>query len=290
MTVKTRKEQTYFFSNCVLTTGSSIDIGSEAEIRKQAKLAKAQVIGSELPSQFRCNGSDGYLAWLDNMLGIRETANKTLEGIDYDFRVISSPQELHDLILDKNTNENLGGGSRVVAGYCWPWNSKKDPAAMDIVIGDYAVQWNKESDGSLWAISENSINEVGCIHTSQGLEFDYIGVIIGEDLVARDGIVLSQPEKRHHVDANKTLRGYKGTMKNGSETEKHETRKMADEIIRSTYKVLLSRGQKGCFVYCCDKELGEYIKRSMGPVGKGFQYDEYKDEGMLLAADGGEEY
>lgn len=76
----------------------------------------AKVTVASLPSQFRCNGSDGYLAWLDNTLGIRENANFTLEGVDYDFRVVDSPKELHDLIRIKNSTENSQSGSRVVAG------------------------------------------------------------------------------------------------------------------------------------------------------------------------------
>lgn len=266
------------------------DIGSEREIKRIANKFKAEVTVTELASQFRCNGSDGYLAWLDNLLGIRETANTTLEGIDFDFRVIDSPRELHDLIRMKNQQEDVQSGSRVVAGYCWPWSSKKDLTQMDIEIGDYSVQWNKQIHGSLWALIEDSIDEIGCIHTCQGLEFDYIGVIIGEDLIALNGEVITQPEKRNHVDANKTLRGYKGKMKSKDPIVIEETQQAVDEIIRNTYKVLLSRGQKGCYVYCCDKNLEEHIKRSMGSYKEKIHYDEYKDDSYVMAADEREEY
>lgn len=237
------------------------DIGSEEEIKKQAKSLNAEVIVEDLSSQFRCNGSDGYLAWIDNTLGIRETANTTLEGIDYDFRVIDTPDELHNLIRQKNASENSGCGSRVVAGYCWPWASKKNTDLTDINIGDYQVKWNKEKYGSHWAISEDSINEVGCIHTCQGLEFDYVGVIIGEDMIVRNDVVITQPEARDSVDANKTLRGYKTLIKDKDPTVVKKAQNMADEVIRNTYKVLMTRGQKGCYVYCCNKELAEYLKR-----------------------------
>lgn len=261
------------------------DIGSEEEIRAQAKALGAQVSTTELPSQFRCNGSDGYLAWIDNTLGIRETANTTLDGIDYDFQVIDSPAELHQLIREKNAFHNSGSGSRVVAGYCWPWSSKKNPELTDINIGNYHARWNKASDGSLWAITEGSINEIGCIHTCQGLEFDYVGVIIGEDLIVNNDELITQPLKRNHVDANKTLRGYKTLIKDRDPDVVIRANAMADEIIRNTYKVLMTRGQKGCYVYCCNEELAEYLKSRMYRVS-----NNYAEEGtshLLVAEDGG---
>ncbi|MBR0599787.1 DUF2075 domain-containing protein [Sinanaerobacter chloroacetimidivorans] len=264
------------------------DIGSEEEIVKQAKVFDAEVITVDLPSQFRCNGSDGYLAWLDNTLGIRETANVTLEGIDYDFQIVDSPAELHLLIREKNVLESSESGSRVVAGYCWPWASKKNPSVTDINIGDYHARWNKFSDGSLWAITEGSIDEIGCIHTCQGLEFDYVGVIIGEDLIVKNGIITTQPEARDKVDANKTLRGYKTMIKDKDLSVVEKAKLMADEVIRNTYKVLLTRGQKGCYVYCCNKELAEYLKRRIRDSY--YNYNEERLEYLMVAEDTDMEY
>jgi hypothetical protein len=120
------------------------------------------------------------LAWLDNTLGVRPTANTDLDRDSYDFKVFDSPETLHQAIEDKNSNNR----ARVVAGYCWPWRSKKDSKAYDIVIGEhYKRQWNLTQDASLWIISPNSIEQVGCIHTCQGLEVDYIGVIVGPDFI-----------------------------------------------------------------------------------------------------------
>lgn len=258
------------------------DIGSEEEIKQQAKRFNAEVSIEDLTSQFRCNGSDGYLSWIDNTLGIRETANTTLEGIDYDFRVIDTPDELHNLIRQKNATENSGCGSRVVAGYCWPWASKKNPDLTDINIGDYQVKWNKEKYGSHWAISEDSINEVGCIHTCQGLEFDYVGVIIGEDMIVKNDIVITQPEARDSVDANKTLRGYKTLIKDADPVVVKRAHEMADEVIRNTYKVLMTRGQKGCYIYCCNKELASYIKKR---IAKTTYIIEEENGGYSMAAE-----
>ncbi|HMT29957.1 MAG TPA: DUF2075 domain-containing protein, partial [Bacteroidia bacterium] len=158
------------------------DIGTKEEIRKWATLARAEVKELELASQFRCNGSDGYLAWLDHALQIRETANTSLNDIDYDFRIFSNPNEVLQLIKEKNLENNR---ARMVAGYCWEWKSKNNPNLTDVIIPEqnFAMTWNLTKDGSLWIMSPDSVNEIGCIHTCQGLEVDYIGVIIGPDLI-----------------------------------------------------------------------------------------------------------
>jgi DUF2075 family protein len=226
------------------------DIGSKQAIRAFAKAKGAVVEEHVLSSQFRCSGSDGYLAWLDDTLGIRSTANPKLETQEYEFKVFDSPQAMHEAINEKNH----GNKARVVAGYCWPWLSKKDPAAADIVIGDYKRQWNLDQDGSLWIIAENSIEQVGCIHTCQGLEVDYIGVIIGPDLVVRDGQVVTSPDERDKHD--KSIRGWKKMMKEQPTLAKSET----DLIIKNTYRTLMTRGMKGCYLYCTDQETAQYFE------------------------------
>jgi len=225
------------------------DIGSKQAIRAFAKAKGAVVEEYVLSSQFRCSGSDGYMAWLDDVLGIRSTANPTLDTSEYEFKVFDSPLALHDAIDEKNH----GNKARVVAGYCWPWLSKKDPNAADIVIGDYTRQWNLDQDGSLWIIAENSIEQVGCIHTCQGLEVDYIGVIIGPDLVVRDGNVVTSPNERDKHD--KSIRGWKKMMKEQPALAKKET----DLIIKNTYRTLMTRGMKGCYLYCTDKETAQFF-------------------------------
>jgi hypothetical protein len=107
------------------------DIGNKAEIKKWAKSEGAVVHELELSSQFRCAGSDGYLAWLDQLLQIRETANRDFKELGYDFRVVKSPNELRDLIFEKNKENNK---ARLVAGYCWDWKSKNNKNVDDIII------------------------------------------------------------------------------------------------------------------------------------------------------------
>ena len=226
------------------------DIGSKQAIRAFAKAKGATVEEYILSSQFRCSGSDGYLAWLDDVLGIHATANPLLDNSEYEFKVFDSPQAMHAAIEQKNH----GNKARVVAGYCWSWLSKKDSKAADIVIGDdYARQWNLDQDGSLWIIAENSIEQVGCIHTCQGLEVDYIGVIIGPDLVVRDGQVVTSPHERDKHD--KSIRGWKKLMKEQPALAHQET----DLIIKNTYRTLMTRGMKGCYLHCTDLETAQYF-------------------------------
>lgn len=229
------------------------DIGSVDLIESFADEFDANITKMELSSQFRCDGSDGYIAWLDDVLQIRETANTNDLGINYDLRIYSDPNELLNEIVRLNKINNK---SRVVAGYCWNWikEGKNNSEIHDIEIPEYnfGMSWNL-GNTSTWAIDEGSVYEAGCIHTCQGLEFDYVGVIIGDDLVYREGEVKTDYTKRAQTD--QSLKGIKTMMK--KEPEKAEM--VADQIIRNTYRTLMTRGQKGCFIYCTDKELEKYL-------------------------------
>ncbi len=230
------------------------DIGDKEEINKHAMQMGAKVTELVLESQFRCNGSNGYLSWIDNSLGIRETANDTFDSIDYDFRIMDDPRQLHDLIKKKNMKNNK---ARVVAGYCWDWISKKNPALKDIKIGNYEATWNLDSDGQAWIIQPDSVNEIGCIHTCQGLEVDYIGVIVGPDLIVRNGSVITQPKERAKTD--KSIHGLKTLLKENPV----DAARRVDAIIKNTYRTLMTRGQKGCYVYFTDPETKAYFKRKI---------------------------
>jgi hypothetical protein len=230
------------------------DIGSKELIREFAAARGALVEDHMLASQFRCSGSDGYLAWLDNTLEIHETANTKLARAEFDFQVFNSPVELHKYIEGKNG----GNRARMVAGYCWPWASKTNASAFDIKIGaDYRKRWNLDEDGSLWIIAKDSVSEVGCIHTCQGLELDYVGVIIGPDFVVRDGQVITVPEARARQD--QSLKGYKGLLK----VDPQKAKKDADLIIKNTYRTLMTRGMKGCYIYCTDDETARYFREQL---------------------------
>lgn len=228
------------------------DIGSIAEIKKWAnELGSTVHFGDDLKlvSQFRCGGSDGYLAFLDNLLGIKPTANIDMMDIDYDIRVFDDPNQMREELRKINQINNK---ARMLAGYCYNWISNKDINLYDIKLENgFEAQWNFANTNT-FAIDEDSFEQVGCIHTSQGLEFDYCGVIIGKDLVYKNNQLITNPKARAKTDQS-----LKGLYKFKNPEEK------ASQIIRNTYKTLLSRGQKGCFIYCEDKALGEYIKSKL---------------------------
>lgn len=230
------------------------DIGSVAEIEKWAEEEKSEIHRLQLNSQFRCNGSDGYLAWVDDVLEIRKTANYSLEGIDYDIEVFDSPEEVRKKIVEKN---NISHKSRMLAGYCWDWikEGKNDCDVYDIEIGDFKMSWNLGN--SIFAIDDHSIDQIGCIHTCQGLEFDYVGVIIGDDLRYENGHIVTDYTKRAKTD--QSMKGIKKLSKENREL----ALKRADEIIKNTYRTLMTRGMKGCYIYCTDPALSKYLKERL---------------------------
>ena len=237
------------------------DIGSVDEIRKWAQAEGSEVTEMELVSQFRCNGSNGYLALVDDLLEIRETANYNLDGLDYEVRLCDDPADVQRIIIEKNRESNR---ARILAGYCWKWptETRKNSGFHDIKIGDFSISWNLD-DGQAFAISENSVNEAGCIHTTQGLEFDYVGVIMGDDIRYENDHVVTDFTKRASTD--QSIKGLKKMYKENPD----EALARADEIIKNTYRTLLTRGMKGCYIYCTDPGMREYIRKRLDSVPKG---------------------
>jgi uncharacterized protein len=233
------------------------DIGGVEEVNSWARKLGVEVTRMELPSQFRCGGSDGYLAWIDHILGIRDTANTTLQGINYDFRVCRSATELRELIRARNRINNK---ARLVAGYCWEWKSKKTGEGCDIVLPaeGFSAAWNFSRDGGTWLIRPDSVEQVGCIHTSQGLELDYVGVILGHDLVIRNGQWLDYPDRRARQDSS--IKGYGKLLL----TDRLNGERRIREVIRNTYRTLMTRGARGCYVYSVDRETNAFLQSAMG--------------------------
>lgn len=232
------------------------DIGSKSEIEEHAKFYGAKIKTLKLNSQFRCNGSDSYLNWLDDVLDIDNGGSFDGFEFDYNIKIMDSPEEVFKIIEEKNRKNNK---ARMLAGYCWDWKSKNDISLYDIEIGDYKMKWNLSSSKT-WAIDEDSINQVGCIHTSQGLEFDYVGVIVGNDLRYQDGKIITDFTKRAKTD--NSLKGIKKMYKQNPE----KALNIADEIIKNTYKTLMTRGMKGCYIYCTNEALSKYLKKSISRV------------------------
>lgn len=224
------------------------DIGSIKEIQYWAEKLGSHVTISEettLVSQFRCNGSKQYIQFVNNILQNGEPVDIDVSTMDFDVQVFDNPNEMRERLRDLNAVNNK---ARMVAGYCYDWNVKYNRGNYDILLEDgFTAKWNLSSD-KIWGINPNSFEQVGCIHTSQGIEFDHVGVIIGKDLrydpatgtIVTDKSMISKDDKSSGI-------------RTASDRE-------AARLIKNTYKTLLTRGQKGCYIYCEDKALTEYIK------------------------------
>ncbi|CDC63557.1 uncharacterized protein YPL245W [Bacteroides sp. CAG:770] len=231
------------------------DIGSVDEIRKWC-VALGSILKmpeeANLVSQFRCNGSDAYIQFVDDVLQrTGESVSVDLSELNFDFRVFDNASDLREALRKKNSVNNK---SRMVAGYCYDWNVKHGRGEYDILLpGGFRAKWNLEND-DIWAINPESFEEVGCIHTAQGLEFDYVGVLIGKDLRydTNSGNVITDKSRISKDDKSSGIRAINDAQ--------------ARRLILNTYKTLLTRGQKGCYVYCEDQALSEYMKRKAGQI------------------------
>lgn len=231
----------------------SLEIGSSTLIKECAAEFHANLVEIELKSQFRCNGSDNYLDWLEQVL-YNEPIQAHFSKEEYDFRIYDDPKALYDTILHQNNIK--GKSARLTAGFCWPWSDQLDAnndLIKDVQIGAFAMPW--ETKDSLpkipsgyvkwyeWAYKPEGIKQVGCIYTAQGFEFDYIGVIIGPDMI------YNSDKNCIETDISKTK---DPMLKRDSQN--------FDWYVRNIYRVLMSRGMKGCYIYCCDKALSDYLK------------------------------
>jgi DUF2075 family protein len=240
----------------------SQEIGNSAYIKECAIKFDANFEEIELKSQFRCNGSDNYLDWLEQILYNEDIIKASFTKEEYDFKIFDSPNDLYNAILEKNSKENTT--ARLTAGFCWPWSKTLDSDGnlqKDVKIGDFAMPWETNDkitripNGYVkwyeWAYKPEGIKQVGCIYTAQGFEFDYVGVIIGEDLK------LSEDGKKIETDISKTE---DPTLMRGKQN--------FDNYVRNIYRVLMSRGMKGCYVYFCDQRLKKYFEQKLKNMNK----------------------
>ena len=229
------------------------DIGSIRAIKAEALAQGSLFLDDDLTldTQFRCNGSGGYMSFLDHLLGVQSDDSQRLTPPqDYEIHICDNPQEMYEAVKAKNTENK----ARIVAGYCYDWNSQFDKSKFDVIIpyenGVFEKKWNNPNKRELWAVEPNRFEEVGCIHTCQGMEFEYVGVIIGNDLKYRNGKIVTDQSAISESDNTSKIRSCKDSQK-------------ADTLIRNTYRVLLSRGMKGCYIYCEDKALRDYLKNKL---------------------------
>lgn len=245
-----------------LQTVRHLEVGSTDLVRDAAAERGSRFFEYKLRAQFRCAGSDGFVNWVTNTLGLEDTANQLWpEGEEFDFRIVESPTELEEMIRAKDAE---GLNARLMAGYCWPWSDPvpeggpgdRNVLIDDIVIDGFSMPWNAKPEATrlargipkshLWAYDAGGIDQVGCIYTAQGFEFDYAGVIFGPDLVYREeeGGWIARLDESHDRGAKTGKDSFASRVKN-------------------TYRVLLTRGMKGCYVYFCDEETQRYWKSRM---------------------------
>ena len=237
------------------------EIGSADYIREYAKKNHCKIFEYELETQFRCGGSEAFVNWINNTLGIKRTAN-VLWNVDeeFDFRIFGSPIDVENAILEK---VKQGYTARMTAGFCWPWSNPNYDGTLkeDVVVGDYKRPWNAKPEArrlaqgipraSVWAYDPAGIQQVGCIYTAQGFEFDYVGVIFGNDLV-------------YDLD----LQTWQGHPKNSYDTVVKRSKDKFLDLVRHTYRVLLTRGMKGCYVFFTNKNTERFFRSRIEKHGE----------------------
>lgn len=233
------------------------EIGSSGYIREAAQKAGYQISEYELEAQFRCSGSDGFVNWINNTLGIQKTANILWNQSEeaFDFRIFGSPEALENAIRSRASG---GFTARMTAGFCWKWSDPNPDGTLinDVIIGDYQRPWNAKGDARRlapgipkevhWAHDPNGIGQIGCIYTAQGFEFDYVGVIFGSDLT-------------YDLESQ----SWNGNKEQSHDTTVKRSGERFTDLVKNTYRVLLSRGMKGCYVYFMDKNTELFFKSRM---------------------------
>jgi hypothetical protein len=212
-----------------------------------------------LHDQFRCGGSEAYEQWVIDLLGLEGGDAPTVWDGDgrFDLRLAGSPAELETFL---RARQHDGETARISAGYCWKWSDPRpdDTLVPDVQIGSWARPWNVKSERSVgeapgsafWATDPHGFEQIGCVYTAQGFEYEWSGVILGPDLVARNGelVTVRAESKDPAFQSRRTL----------SDEE-------ADRLIRNTYKVLLTRGMRGTILYSTDPETREFLATLVRP-------------------------
>ncbi|SHJ90140.1 hypothetical protein SAMN04487911_1543 [Arenibacter nanhaiticus] len=194
-----------------------------------------------LKSQFRVKGGNAYVEYIDALLHSKLNGHtEFFNSKEYEFTMFDSLPTMIEQIKLRNKESGL---SRLIAGYSWKWISNKDKAAFDIHIDGVQLKWNGTAND--WINSENSINEVGCIHTTQGYDLNYSGIIFGNEISYDPATKSIIVKEEHYFD------------KNGKQSIK-DPEELKDFII-NIYKTIMLRGIKGTYVYVCDPNLRAYF-------------------------------
>lgn len=229
------------------------ELGTVEDIEGHARKLGLAIRKISLDDQFRCGGSEAYMQWVRRLLGLAPGGPTPWDGDPaFAVQVADTPQELEHLLRSKL---DTGYGARMAAGFCWPWSPPRPDGSLvpDVVIGDWARPWNLRSERSvggappsaLWATDPAGFGQVGCVYTAQGFEYDWNGVIMGPDLVWRDGGWIARRDASRDPD----LRSLK-------KVSDHEF----GRLVRNVYKVLLTRGMIGTVIYSTDPETRALLR------------------------------
>lgn len=235
--LKQGKSQIFFYDENQSIKPSDVD-------KKDFDLLKARntTILKTLTSQFRVKGGVDYVSFVDRLLKCKFRKNEnSFASEKYELLLFDSIEDLISKIKEKEKEVKL---SRLVAGYSWEWVSKKKDV-HDIIIGNVKLKWNGVSDD--WVNSENSINEVGCIHTTQGYDLNYTGIIFGNEISYdwnKNEIVIKE---ENYFDKNG-----KQSIKNPLDLK---------DYILNIYKTIMLRGIRGTYIYVCDPNLRDYFRQ-----------------------------
>ncbi|MFS8201192.1 DNA/RNA helicase domain-containing protein [Streptomyces sp. CWNU-52B] len=253
------------------------EVGTVDLIEKAAKDRGIDPVRYNLREQWRCGGSDAYVRWVRAVLGLSGQTPEpwTPDGLMH-VEVAESPAELERII---STEARSGASARMVAGFCWPWTKplgKEKRLEADVRIGDWHRPWNADSSSfceggtvppsKIWSVHENGINQIGCVYTAQGLEWDWCGVILGEDMVRRDGQwVFKKGKARKDTEA-----GVKRVAVPGSFDSRLNGTKLSEDdfarCVRHAYHVLMTRASRATVLYSTDEETQSYLREVVGDV------------------------
>lgn len=223
------------------------EMGTLRQIERHARHLGLQFQHIPLGEQFRCGGSEEYVLWVTRVLGLSDEPSGPWRGDpQFEVRLADSPEEFESFLAHRRKH---GYSARMTAGYCWPWSDARTDGTLidDVQIGGWARPWNSKSErrigdappSALWATEDGGFGQVGCVYTAQGFEYDWNGVIVGDDLVWRDGRFVTVRDANRDPDFRNKVA---------------VPDRRFDRLVRNVYKVLLTRGMVGTVIYSTDEE------------------------------------
>jgi DUF2075 family protein len=233
------KNQIFFYDAAQSVKPSDVDGGTFADL-----IDRTSTLKLTLKSQMRVQGGRDYISFVDDLLNVKRRNKTRFAASNYDLFVFDSLREMYDQLGMKERRWDL---CRLIAGYSWPWLSKKDPTAMDIDIEGLQFQWNQTDED--WIYSKNAFKQIGCIHTTQGYDLNYTGIIFGReiDYNARTKEIEINPKLYFDINGKKGI----------------DDPVELKAFILNVYKTIMYRGIRGTYIYACNAGLRKYLKENI---------------------------